>query len=222
LRGAGVASRERQTEHSRCVGGTKTGKAEPLRAPPPCAMSSLTPVRDDRSDRETLRSPDHALGLMVAHHAAACPGLGPYLASRCYDGAPTLAGLAPRVRRTRLRRKRPYRLHQTAFGDADRPWPFAPADPSAFKPPMAMDDSGLALPREFSACFTRLPISLPARSTIGPLTRKSIHELGRGGGATRELIPTIHRVSASQRLPPPAPGNAGAAPRCKGAAGTHR
>jgi hypothetical protein len=35
-------------------------------------MSSLTPVRDDQSgNRETFRSLDHALGLMVAHEAAA-------------------------------------------------------------------------------------------------------------------------------------------------------
>jgi hypothetical protein len=35
-------------------------------------MSSLTPVRDDQSgNRETFRSLDHALGLMVPHEAAA-------------------------------------------------------------------------------------------------------------------------------------------------------
>jgi len=56
-------------------------------------MSSLTPVRDDQiGDRETLRSLDPALGLMVAHEAAAKSGLSPYLTSRCYDVAPALAG----------------------------------------------------------------------------------------------------------------------------------
>jgi hypothetical protein len=35
-------------------------------------MSSLTPVRDDQSgNRETFRSLDHALGLMVSHEVAA-------------------------------------------------------------------------------------------------------------------------------------------------------
>ena len=34
-------------------------------------MSSLTPVRDDQSTRETFRSLDHALDLMVPHDAAA-------------------------------------------------------------------------------------------------------------------------------------------------------
>jgi hypothetical protein len=35
-------------------------------------MSSLTPVRDDQSgNRETFRSLDHALDLMVSHDAAA-------------------------------------------------------------------------------------------------------------------------------------------------------
>jgi hypothetical protein len=35
-------------------------------------MSSLTPVRDDQfGNRETFRSLDHALGLMVSHEAAA-------------------------------------------------------------------------------------------------------------------------------------------------------
>ena len=56
-------------------------------------MSSLTPVRDDQiGDRETFRSLDPALGFMVAHEAAAKPGLSPCLASRCYDEAPALAG----------------------------------------------------------------------------------------------------------------------------------
>jgi len=38
---------------------------------------------------------------------------------------------------------------------------------------MAMDDIGLALPREFSACFRCRRISPPALSTTGPLTNQA-------------------------------------------------
>ena len=65
--GGGAVKRRERAE-----AGAKNKERRSFAAPPPCAMSSLTPVRDDQSgNRETFRSLDHALGFMVSHEAAA-------------------------------------------------------------------------------------------------------------------------------------------------------
>src|SRR5437870_8986186 len=80
-------------------------------APPPCAMSSLTPVRDD------LLGAARPFGLWIKRSAPWLPtkrrpdpGLSPCLASRCYDGVPTLR-VGSSDRQMSMRRSEPYRHH---------------------------------------------------------------------------------------------------------------
>jgi hypothetical protein len=159
-------------ENSRCEAGAKTGKAEPLRAPPPCAMSSLTPVRDDWSASRDLSVSGSRAGLegrpssgSVSWPMALC------LASRCYDGVPALAGPVP----------------QSADETTAREAPPAPPDGTSATPigrgplhhwslpPLAAHGCGrprAALPREFSepppmpSDFSSSTVRNPVRSQV--------------------------------------------------------
>src|SRR6476646_229789 len=84
-------------------------------APPPCAMSSLTPVRDDHLGAA------RPFGLWTTRSAPwfpikrrRDPGLGPLFNVAWLRRDPNLGQIGTGVRRLNLQRKEPYRLHLTA------------------------------------------------------------------------------------------------------------
>jgi len=157
-------------------------------------MSSLTPVRDDRSaTAETFRSLDHALGFygfpqkrrrdrtrslfyVALLRRGSCPGRTRNQPAKEFATQSTLStpphGIAaePPDRGT-LRLQTPLRL----------------------QPPMAVSDLGLALPCEPSDCFPAPPdFSTGAFHNRSP-HNWNIHEQAPGASAKSGLIPGIHR-----------------------------
>ena len=69
---------------------------------------------------------------------------------------------------------------------------------------MAMDDIGLALPREFSACFRCRRISPPALSTTGPLTNQAYMSKreAHGEGEAYPRYPPLARPDDAEKREP--------------------
>src|SRR6478672_11021202 len=115
-------------------------------APPPCAMSSLTPVRDDPLGAA------RPCGLWITRSASWLPikrrrepGFSPYLASCCSDGVPTLR-VGSTDRQLSLRREKPFRRHLTAFRRSRQAVASRACQPFHLQPPMAWATLGLPCP----------------------------------------------------------------------------
>src|SRR6516164_1800037 len=111
-----LADRDGLARGTNAAGRRSTKRKGGAEAPPPCAMSSLTPVRDDHLGAA------RPFGLWITRPSPWSPmkrqrdpGLGPLFYVAWLRRDPNLGQIGTGIRRLSLQRKEPHRLHLTAL-----------------------------------------------------------------------------------------------------------
>lgn len=170
-------------------GGGKNRKGGAFESPASLCDVGLTPVRDDWSAPRDLSVSGSRAGL-EGRPSSGCVSwpMALYLASRCYDGVPALAGLVPQSA-DEIGAREPHRLRQTALRRYRQAVAPCTANPSAFSRPWLWTTSGCLALRAFRTASCAFRFLFQHRPQPGQLTGQIIHERRGDGAARRGLSP---------------------------------
>ena len=178
--------------------GKRKGGAE---APPPCAMSSLTPVRDDWSaprDLSVSGSRAHLYGCPQSGRRN--PGLGPLFSVAWLRRGSNLGQVGTGDQRLSLQHREPYRPHPTALRRTRQAVAHSASLPLRLQPPLAGATLGLPCPHELRDHLGDLRVLPPA------LSDRSSSALGSPLRHLRIAPPARFRLPLGPfRIAPPAP-----------------
>ncbi len=171
-------------------GGGKNRKGGAFESPASLCDVGLTPVRDDWSAPRDLSVSGSRAGLegRPSSGSVSWP-MALYLASRCYDGVPALAGLVPQsADETMVREAPPAPPDGTSATPIGR-GPLHQLNPSAFSRPWLWTTSGCLALRAFRTASYAFRFLFQHCPQPGQLTGQIIHERRGDGAARRGLSP---------------------------------